>query len=403
MSSPQAPPPSWDSPPKLSSLKTKKKLLPYLEAADLETSSQAASYREEHLLATPEEEINPEMIEFVKRDQFHHLFSEYALEHLDHFDNLCDSYGVFDFEKKMMLFSTSLAGPALDWAQHEPLSTIESWIDFREAFLKRFARLPPFKSKYNHYSHQLEREREEEEWGGIPPHLEELIKHVERNPFYNSTSECAKEHLCNFEQLCHDYGVGDNPKKIQLFQLSLAGQAKEWAKFNAQHAFKTWNGYKGAFLYRFAKGPIYVPPPRPSNFSMDFRRFSTAQKRSPKERRLSKADLSRIDAQTAQNGRPRNACSALGQNCVRPSEVSAKVQNRSADHASRPGKLRPAVGHATTVHASPRTTMPREPGNKASRPRNLSRVPRPMVPARPKSGRETIDHSINRPTTPADR
>ncbi|CAA7052544.1 unnamed protein product [Microthlaspi erraticum] len=199
-------------------------------------------HREEHLLATPEEEIDPELIEFVKRDQFHDLFSEYALEHIDHFDNLCDSYGVFDFEKKMMLFSTSLAGPALDWAQHEPLSTIESWIDFREAFLKRFARLPPFKSNLN----------------------EELIKHVERNPFYNSTSECAKEHLCNFEQLCHDYGLGDNPKKIQLFQLSLAGQAKEWAKFNAQHAFKTWNGYKGAFLHRFAKGPIYVPPPRPS-------------------------------------------------------------------------------------------------------------------------------------------
>ncbi|CAA7024145.1 unnamed protein product [Microthlaspi erraticum] len=127
MSSPQAPPPSWDSPPRLSSLKTKKKLLPYLEAADLETSSQAASYREEHLLATPEEEIDPELIEFVKRDQFHDLFSD-----------------------------TSLAGPALDWAQHEPPSTIESWIDFREAFLERFAKKPPFKSKYYHYSHQLE-------------------------------------------------------------------------------------------------------------------------------------------------------------------------------------------------------------------------------------------------------
>ncbi|CAA7027487.1 unnamed protein product [Microthlaspi erraticum] len=129
-------------------------------------------------------------------------------------------------------------------------STIESWIDFREAFLKRFAR-PTFQIQVHHYSHQLERERDEEEWGGIPPHPEvlneELIKHVERNPFYNSTSECAKEHLCNFEQLCHYYGLGDNPKKIQLFQLSLAGQAKEWAKFNAQHAFKTWNGYKGSF------------------------------------------------------------------------------------------------------------------------------------------------------------
>ncbi|CAA7040979.1 unnamed protein product [Microthlaspi erraticum] len=240
-----------------STLKTKKKLLPYLEAADLETSSQAASHQEEYLLATPEEEINPELIEFVKRDQFHDLFSEYALEHIDHFDNLCDSYGVFDFEKKMMLFSTSLAGPALDWAQHEPPLQSSHGSILEKLSWKGFARKPPFKSKYHHYSHQLERERDEEEWGGIPPHPEvlneELIKHVERNPFYNSTSECAKEHLCNFEQLCHDYGLGDNPKKIQLFQLSLAGQAKEWAKFNAQHAFKTWNGYKGSFPHRFER------------------------------------------------------------------------------------------------------------------------------------------------------
>ncbi|CAA7040071.1 unnamed protein product [Microthlaspi erraticum] len=87
--------------------------------------------------------------------------------------------------------------------------------------------------------------------------------HPESNQACGEFSECAKEHLCNFEQLCHDYGLGDNPKKIQLFQLSLAGQAKDWAKFNAQHAFKTWNGYKGAFLTDL-KGPVYVPPPRPS-------------------------------------------------------------------------------------------------------------------------------------------
>ncbi|CAA7027634.1 unnamed protein product [Microthlaspi erraticum] len=197
---------------------TKKKLLPYLEAADLETSSQAASYREEHLLATPEEEIDPELIEFVKRDQFHDLFSEYALEHIDHFDNLCDSYGVFDFEKKMMLFSTSLAGPALDWAQHEPLSTIESWIDFREAFLKRFART----------TFQIQVHTTLISW-------RESVKKKNGEAYHP---------ILNFA----DYGLGDNPKKIQLFQLSLAGQAKDWAKFNAQHAFKTWNGYKGAFL-----------------------------------------------------------------------------------------------------------------------------------------------------------
>ncbi|CAA7028541.1 unnamed protein product [Microthlaspi erraticum] len=163
MSSPRAPPPTWDSPPRLSPLKSKKNLLPYLEAADLETSSQAASYREEHLLATPEEEIDPELIEFVKRDQFHDLYSE-------------------------------------------------------EAFLERFARRPPFKSKYNHYSYHIEVERDEEEWGGIQPHPEimneELVKHVERDPLHDFTSECAKEHLYNFEQLCNYYGLGDNPKKI---------------------------------------------------------------------------------------------------------------------------------------------------------------------------------------------
>ncbi|CAA7054500.1 unnamed protein product [Microthlaspi erraticum] len=139
MSSPQAPPPSWDSPPRLSPLKSKKNLLPYLEAADLETSSQAA-YREEHLLATPEEEIDPELIEFVKRDQFHDLFRK-----------------------------------------------------------------------------------------------------------------CAKEHLYNFEQLCNYYGLGDNPKKIQLVPTITSWTSQEWVKFNAQHAFKTWNRYKEAFLYRFAK------------------------------------------------------------------------------------------------------------------------------------------------------
>ncbi|CAA7037655.1 unnamed protein product [Microthlaspi erraticum] len=85
---------------KLSPLKSKKNLLPYLEAADLETSSQAASYREEHLLATPEEEIDPELIEFVKRDQFHDLYSEYALEHIDHFESLCDSYGVSPLRRR---------------------------------------------------------------------------------------------------------------------------------------------------------------------------------------------------------------------------------------------------------------------------------------------------------------
>ncbi|CAA7040222.1 unnamed protein product [Microthlaspi erraticum] len=108
--------------------------------------------------------------------------------------------------------------------------------------------------------------------------------------------------------------------------------------------------------------------------------------------------LSRKQRPTAQSGWPRNACSALGQNCVRPSEVSAKVQNHSADHASRPGKLKPAVGHATTAYATPRTIMPRKPGSNASRPRNSSHVlghdptVRPIIPRPSRSPFEARFH-----------
>ncbi|CAA7034110.1 unnamed protein product [Microthlaspi erraticum] len=69
-------------------------------------------------------------------------------------------------------------------------------------------------------------------------------------------------HVYNFESLCNYYGLGDNPKKIQLFQLSLPGRAQEWVRLFAQVDFKTWNRYKEAFLIRFARGPLYVPPPK---------------------------------------------------------------------------------------------------------------------------------------------
>ncbi|CAA7021318.1 unnamed protein product [Microthlaspi erraticum] len=69
----------------------------------------------------------------------------------------------------------------------------------------------------------------------------------------------------------------------------------------------------------------------------------------------------------AQSGWPRNMFRARP-NRIRPTEVSAKVQP-PADHATRPGKHCPAVGQAKRF--TPRRARPaREPGNKASRPRN---------------------------------
>ncbi|CAA7014778.1 unnamed protein product [Microthlaspi erraticum] len=129
--------------------------------------------------------------------------------------------------------------------------------------------------------------------------------------------------------------------------------------------------------------------------------------------------LSRISAQPrSPAGRgtnvPRSAKS-------RPSsEVSAKVQNRRPITQSRPGKLLPAVGHATprprtTKRASretprgratlPRTTpMPSEPGNYVPRPAEISSAKFTLRPRRPTTIRPTPTVPTRHiPDCPADR
>ncbi|CAA7021442.1 unnamed protein product [Microthlaspi erraticum] len=88
-------------------------------------------------------------------------------------------------------------------------------------------------------------------------------------------------------------------------------------------------------------------------------------------------------------------------NLVRPSEVSAKVQNRRPITQSRPGKLLPAVGHARHDRARPN----RRAGKRLAAAQLISRttadasvragkhVPRPA---------EISSAKFHRPTTPAD-
>ncbi|CAA7029386.1 unnamed protein product [Microthlaspi erraticum] len=102
----------------------------------------------------------------------------------------------------------------------------------------------------------------------------------------------------------------------------------------------------------------------------------------------------------AQSGWPRNACSALGQSYIRPTEVSAKVQT-DRPITQRPGKHCPAVGQAN--HATPRTTSARA-GKQASRPRN-PHVPRPMHPSEPgknvpRPAEKPSAKSLRRPSRP---
>ncbi|CAA7017588.1 unnamed protein product [Microthlaspi erraticum] len=89
---------------------------------------------------------------------------------------------------------------------------------------------------------------------------------------------------------------------------------------------------------------------------------------------------------TAQSGWPRNECSALGQNCVRPSEVSAKVQPLGRSRITTRETLSPRSAKPQPPrHAA--HDQAREPGSKASRPRNSSHVPRPMHPSEPGNSR----------------
>ncbi|CAA7059719.1 unnamed protein product [Microthlaspi erraticum] len=145
--------------------------------------------------------------------------------------------------------------------------------------------------------------------------------------------------------------------------------------------------------------------------------FTILQKRSYSQK---SEDCSR---RPIENQRP-NACSALGQNRIRPTEVSAKVPNRPADHAHDPGNIVPRSAKPT-FHATPRTTSraSRETSLAAAQPSRTTadasvragkNVPRPAEKPSAKSSsvrprRPTMKHPATtvptrpRPDCPADR
>ncbi|CAA7051133.1 unnamed protein product [Microthlaspi erraticum] len=91
-------------------------------------------------------------------------------------------------------------------------------------------------------------------------------------------------------------------------------------------------------------------------------------------------------------------------NHIRPTEVSAKVQNRPADHASRPGKH--SRGRPSQRHAKPRTTKR---ASRETRPRGRATRSRTTADASVRAGKdvprpaEISSAKSIRSTTPADR
>ncbi|CAA7050045.1 unnamed protein product [Microthlaspi erraticum] len=100
-------------------------------------------------------------------------------------------------------------------------------------------------------------------------------------------------------------------------------------------------------------------------------------------------------------------CSALGQN------ISVRLKSRPKFETDRPititqhdpGNIVPRSAKLQTFHATPRTTMPREPGTSLAAAQPVSRTTADASvragKERPTSGRETIGQS-HPPTTPAD-
>ncbi|CAA7039976.1 unnamed protein product [Microthlaspi erraticum] len=79
-----------------------------------------------------------------------------------------------------------------------------------------------------------------------------------------------------------------------------------------------------------------------------------------------------------------------GTNIPRSAKVtSVRLKSRPKFETDRPitqydpGNIAPRSAKLQPFHATPCTTTPREPVNKASRPRNPTRVPRPMHPSDP--------------------
>ncbi|CAA7059666.1 unnamed protein product [Microthlaspi erraticum] len=109
----------------------------------------------------------------------------------------------------------------------------------------------------------------------------------------------------------------------------------------------------------------------------------------------------RESAPNAQSGWPRNECSALGQNRIRPTEVSAKVPTTRPITQHDPGNLSPRS--ATPRHNRAR---PKRASRETPRGRATPHVPRCIRPSRetmPASGRETIGQILSaRPHRPTD-
>ncbi|CAA7030631.1 unnamed protein product [Microthlaspi erraticum] len=86
-------------------------------------------------------EISLEIIALVKQNQFQRKPQENPLEHIDAFEEICETISADGAPKeylKCKLFSFTLTGKALRWVKSLPAQSITTWKEYKGAFLGHF-------------------------------------------------------------------------------------------------------------------------------------------------------------------------------------------------------------------------------------------------------------------------
>ncbi|CAA7013706.1 unnamed protein product [Microthlaspi erraticum] len=228
--------------------------------------------------------------------------------------------------------------------------------------------------------------------------------------FHGLPSEDPIDHLDEFDRLCDltkINGVSEDAIKLRLFPLSLSDKAHQWEKSLPHGTITTWDECKKAFLAKFfSTGPLKPSkktssPPSDSLISqltairaipVDVKTSSssikdqvcTAKKDEVKEDLLQIRSGPRSPGSLAARGEIRGASNRtdrLAEKLLFHARPKFETDRPITYHD--PGNMSPRSAKLQPFHATLRTTMPRDPGNKASRPRNPLRVPRPMHSSEP--------------------
>jgi hypothetical protein len=91
-------------------------------------------------------EIKPALLNLVMKEQFSSVSTDDAVAHLNNFVKVCEMQKYKDVDGDIInlkLFPFSLRGRAKDWLLSLPRYSIDSWVKYKDAFIRKY--YPPAK------------------------------------------------------------------------------------------------------------------------------------------------------------------------------------------------------------------------------------------------------------------